>query len=95
MEISSVQAGKQMPLLSITQPAQSPEIQQERREIVRAVKKVNQAEFYGNRNELQIAVDQSTRRSIVKLVDKETKEVVRQIPPEYVLRLAEELESLA
>jgi uncharacterized FlaG/YvyC family protein len=30
---------------------------------------------------------------ILKLVDRETQEVIRQLPPEYLLRLAEDLES--
>lgn len=92
MEISSVQTGSLMHSMSLTQPQPSPEILQERREIVKAVKKLNESEFYGNSSELQIAVDRATRRPVVRLVDKETQEVLRQIPEEYLLRMAEELD---
>ncbi|MBL8293698.1 MAG: flagellar protein FlaG [Bryobacterales bacterium] len=92
MEISSVQTGSLMHAMSLTQPTPSPEILQERREIVKAVKKLNESEFYGYSSELQIAVDRATRRPVVRLVDKETQEVLRQIPEEYLLRMAEELD---
>jgi flagellar protein FlaG len=81
-----------MHAMSLTQPTPSPEILQERREVVKAVKKLNESEFYGNSSELQIAVDKATRRPVVRLVDKETQEVLRQIPEEYLLRMAEELD---
>jgi len=92
MEISSVQTGSLMQAMQLTQPTPSPEILQERREVVKAVKKLNQSEFYGSGSELQLAVDRATRRPVVRLVDKETQEVLRQIPEEYLLRMAEELD---
>lgn len=91
MEISTVQTGSLMQAMSLTQSQPSPEILQERREVVKAVKKLNQSEFYGNSSELQIAVDRATKRPVVRLVDKETQEILRQIPEEYILRMAEEL----
>ena len=91
MEISSVQQSNLSNSNIVVQPTQTPEQQQERRELVRAVKKTNESEFYGKDRELQIAFDRTTKRSVVRLVDKETKEVVRQFPPEYVLRIAEDL----
>ncbi len=93
MEISNVQSNGLLNWAAASTPVQSPEAQQERREIVRAVRKLNAAEFYGNRNELQLGVDQATRRNVVRIIDKETREVIQQIPPEYVLRMAEELKT--
>jgi flagellar protein FlaG len=61
------------------------------REIVQAVKALNQAEFLGEENELQFRLDGGTRRIVVRVVNRKTKEVVSQAPPEYVLRLAEDL----
>jgi uncharacterized FlaG/YvyC family protein len=40
-------------------------------------------------------MDRHTQRPVIRLVDRETKDVIRQIPPEHVLRLAEELEKHA
>ena len=68
----------------------SPEQTAARRELVKAVKAVNQAELYGSGRELTYSIDRDTKRLVTKLVDKTTGEVVNQIPAEYVLRLAEE-----
>lgn len=62
----------------------------EHREIVAAVKTLNQAELLGE-NELMFQLDRETRQPIIQIVDRKTREVVLQIPPEYVLRVAEQL----
>ena len=64
---------------------------QENRELIRAVKAVNATEYYDQNNELTFKLDRG--RPIVRLINKSTNEVIRQIPPEYVLRLAEDLKS--
>ncbi len=66
----------------------------EHRELVQAVKALNAAELFGQNQELTFALDRETRRPVVRIVDRETKEVIRQIPPEIVLRLAEDLSLL-
>ena len=66
----------------------SPEFRAEVREIVQAVKKVNETELAGSRSELTIVVDPQTRRPKVRLIDRETGEVLQQIPPESVLEIA-------
>lgn len=58
--------------------------------LIQAVKAVNEAQVFGQNSELTFAIDRQTRRTVMKIVDKETQEVIRQIPQEYVLRLAEE-----
>jgi uncharacterized FlaG/YvyC family protein len=66
----------------------------ENREVVRAVKALNGSEMFGEENELMFQRDQATKRMVVRIVNRTTKEVVSQIPPEYVLRLAEDLKPL-
>jgi uncharacterized FlaG/YvyC family protein len=63
----------------------------ENRNLVQAVKAVNSAQSFGDHNELSFTLDRATRLPVIRIVDRTTKEVVDQIPPEYVLRLAEEL----
>jgi flagellar protein FlaG len=63
----------------------------ETRELIQAVKAVNQAELFGSGNELTFAMDRDSKRPVIRIVDRTTKEVVRQFPPEYVLRIAEDL----
>jgi len=41
---------------------------------------------------LQFSVDERSGRTVIKVVDKDTKEVIRQIPEEQVLELAARLE---
>ena len=69
----------------------SPEMRAEQVQLVRAVEAVNEARLFGENSELTFSLDRETRRPVMKIVDRETQEVIRQIPPEYVLRLAEDL----
>jgi uncharacterized FlaG/YvyC family protein len=63
----------------------------ERIEIIQAVKAVNKTEMFGQENELTYVLDQDSRKVLVRIVNKTTHEVVRQIPAEYLLKLAGEL----
>jgi flagellar protein FlaG len=46
------------------------------------------------KRDLRFRVDDKSGRTIITVLDSETKEVIRQIPPEQVLTLAENIESL-
>ena len=67
------------------------QIQAENRDIIQAVRAVNASAELGNDNELTFSLDRQTRRTVIKIVNRTTKEVVGQIPNEQVLRLAEDL----
>ena len=69
----------------------TPDATAQAREIVRAVKALNETELFGEENELQFQRDPATRRLVVRVVNRKTKEVMSQTPPEYVLRLAQDL----
>jgi len=70
----------------------TPEMVAQQRDIIQAVKAINKSEMFGQDAELTFQLDRGTKRPVVRLVDRETKEVIRQIPPEYLLRLAEDFE---
>jgi uncharacterized FlaG/YvyC family protein len=70
--------------------AQTREIQQERKQLIQAVKRLNEAELWGSKHELRIFVDERTRRPAVRIVNRETQEVIEQYPPERVLSLAKD-----
>jgi uncharacterized FlaG/YvyC family protein len=55
------------------------------------VKAVNASGMLGRDNELTFVLDRVSRRAVTRIVNKQTGEVVDQIPAEYVLRMAEEL----
>ena len=63
----------------------------ENREIVRAVKALNGTEMFGQENQLTFRRDPETQRMVIRVVNRQTEEVVTQIPAEYVLRLAADL----
>ena len=63
----------------------------EKREVVQAVKAINGAEMFGADNELHFQKDPETNRLVVVVINKKTREVLSQVPDEYILRLAEDL----
>jgi flagellar protein FlaG len=66
----------------------------EQRELIQAVKAVNAAELFGQNSELTFVLDRETNRPTMRLIDRKTNEIIRQIPPEYLLRMAAELREL-
>jgi len=61
------------------------------RDVVQAVKALNQTEMFGQDNELEFQRDQVSKRMVIRVVNRKTDQIVSQVPPEYVLRLAEDL----
>jgi len=60
----------------------------------KAVENMNR-KFEMLNSQLKVEVDEDTGIRVVKIVDKETKEVVRQIPPEVMLKIAKYLDEVA
>jgi flagellar protein FlaG len=89
MEIKSMLPAVSPPVIAPV----SPELAAEQREIIKAVKAINAAELFGEHHELTFAFDRETRRPVVRIVDRKTHEVVRQIPNEQALRIFEGLKS--
>jgi len=88
MELSPARANLAAP--ADVPVSQARETQQERKQLIQAVKRLNETGFWGSRNELRIFVDERTRRPAVRIVDRETQEVLQQFPPESVLSLAKD-----
>ncbi len=93
MEVSSVNRIPQSP--PAVAPVAPVDRTAETRDIVRAVKALNQTQMFGQDNELMFQKDRQTQRMVLRIVNRQTNEVISQIPPEYVLRLAEDLKSNA
>jgi flagellar protein FlaG len=72
-----------------TQPAEEAAPRSEG--VVAAVKKINDF-IQVIRRDLQFSVDEDTGMTVVKVMDAETEEVIRQIPSEEVLAIAANLE---
>jgi flagellar protein FlaG len=89
MVITSLQPNGSVPL---NQGQVSTEQTAQNRQVLQAAKTVNDSGVLG-KNELVFIVDRQTHRPVLRLVDRDTHQVVSQIPPEYVLRLAQNLGS--
>jgi flagellar protein FlaG len=62
-----------------------------RQEVDAAVKKLNDS-MLGSSQSLQFSVDHDTRKIVVKLIDQNTQEVLRQMPSEEALRIARSID---
>jgi uncharacterized FlaG/YvyC family protein len=63
------------------------------RQAVAAVQWLNQAEWLGQDRELAYRRDPKTGKLVIQILDRETGDVMDQIPPESVLRLVSELQA--
>ncbi len=91
MDITAINGNMQaMPASAPEAPVQRPA---EARAVIQAVKALNQSEMFGSEDQLVFERDEATKRMVIKLVNRNTKEVVAQIPPEYALRLARDLKT--
>jgi len=73
-------------------PAAAPlpaEQQAENRQLIQAVQAINASEMFGADSELTFSLDRRAQHAVMRLVNRKTKEVIRQIPAEHVLRMAE------
>jgi flagellar protein FlaG len=73
------------------QAVREPEQVRERQELIQAVKAVNAAQMFGTENELTFVFDRHTGKPVVRIVNRETRELVNQIPQQYLLELAQGL----
>lgn len=65
----------------------------ERRELLQAVRVLEKAQVAGEGNELRLALDRETKRPVVRIVNRETGELIQQFPTEEVIRLAQRLKA--
>ena len=91
MDVNGV--SRSLPPIAAVAVSKPSEQMAETREIIQAVKALNGAEKVGQDNELTFQMDRQTRRTVIRVVNRKTGETISQLPPEYVLRLADELKS--
>jgi len=58
-----------------------------------AIKKLNSTAAAFN-IKLNFSVDDQTERLVVKVMEKETEKIIREIPPEYILNMVAQIQSL-
>lgn len=72
---------------AVQAPPQQPSAQQ----IKNAVSNINQAMQKANMN-MELSIDSSTKKPVVKMMDAETGELIRQFPSEEVLAIASSID---
>ena len=80
-----------LPMVITPKPERKPSSDQLRE----AVKEIQESVGNSNSNtNLQFSVDEDTGRTVVSVIDSETRQVVRQIPSEEVMRMARALDRM-
>jgi len=93
---SSLSGNREVPSLQpASEPSKAEKLKErseaQRENLGQAVSQLN--DFVQNvQRDLQFEVDNDLGKTIVKVIDQETQEVIRQIPDEVALRLAEKLQ---
>ncbi len=80
-------------VVETTEPTESAQATPSAQALNETVSRLNEAVQVVKRD-LQFRVDDESGRTIITVLDSETEEVIRQIPPEQVLTLAKNIESL-
>jgi uncharacterized FlaG/YvyC family protein len=89
MHVSTIQPSVDLfPHVSPVAAAQAAQ----RWEVLQAARSVNDSGLLGH-NQLVFLIDRTTHLPIIRVVDRETHEVVLQLPAEYVLRLARDVQT--
>ena len=96
MNISHLQANLASSISDGQNSPAGPEAAQaaKNRELVKAIQAINAKEVIGPGSELRFSLDRDTGRPLIRIVDRATNEVLSQIPPEDVIRLAEILSQI-
>lgn len=89
MDISAINRTVQVP--HVPEPAIPVGNAAENRDAVQSVKALNATGMFGQDSELTFERDPLSHQMVVQLIDRKTKEVLSQIPKEYILRLDADL----
>jgi hypothetical protein len=90
-----------MDIVSVSHPAQvSPAVPDTRspnplagnQALVQAVQGMNDSQLSGEDGEWTLAIDQQTRLPVIRIISRQTDQVVMQLPAEYILQLQELLQ---
>lgn len=94
-DIGHIKADKAEYSASIQQKSQDKnELSVSEKAVIEAIEKANKAIFSSNRV-LEFSIHEKTKEIMVKVVDSETKEIIREIPPEKVLDMVAKLWEMA
>lgn len=90
MDVSMTNANP--PVADVSSSSVSPSQVRERVKLGQAVAAINSSNIFGLDRELTFSLDRTTHQMLVKVIDRDTHETIMQLPPDYVLRMAEALQ---
>ena len=85
-----------MDIVSLSHPAQvnpavpdtrSPNALTGNQSLIQAVQAMNDSQLSGEDGEWTLAIDQQTRLPVIRIISRQTDQVVMQLPAEYILQL--------
>jgi len=86
MEVTPLNAAFQVPAPAAA--SVSPAQKAQNRQLIEAVYAVNAAALLGEDNKVTFVMDPGSQRPVIQIVNRQTNELIRQIPPEGVLTMA-------
>jgi uncharacterized FlaG/YvyC family protein len=90
-----------MDIVSVSHPGQvSPAVPDtrssnpltENQALVKAVQEMNDSQVSGEDGEWTLAIDQQTRLPVIRIISRQTDQIVMQLPAEYILHLQQILQ---
>jgi flagellar protein FlaG len=66
----------------------------QKKDVEQALAEVNQF-FQAEQRKLSFSINEATKGVVIEVKDAETNEIIRQIPPEFVVKMAEHLDKLS
>ena len=89
-----------MDIVSVSHPGVSPAVPDAQshsplkgnRELTQAVQEMNDSQLSGEDGEWTLAIDQETRLPVIRIISRQTDQVVMQLPAEYILQLRQLLQ---
>jgi flagellar protein FlaG len=77
------------PTTNVTEP---PIIEPDDREAIQAIRAINVTELLGWDRELTFAIDRKTHRPMVRIINRETREIIKQIPSKEFVEMIKRLQ---
>lgn len=71
-----------------------PNTQKDNLDVARATRSLNQGGVAGSDRQFSFSVDPKTKIAVVRIVDVNTGELLDQVPNDYILQVAQQLEDL-
>ena len=94
MDVISASATPAVPVVPATPVLVAGSAASVNRSLATAVRNLNDVNYAGSGREVNLSIDRVTRQPVITVIDSETRKVITQWPPQYLLDVAAEINSL-